>query len=131
MEDTPDSNDRDMRITAENQEDQPRDCFYSFCKFGSCNKALHDVLQHAMTAEIKCELEQLRDIKQSFAGTCGIMAARENTVCRSHRDCFTFPLAVQVFANDVGPESTKMVILRFGLNKSAFSHTPILLIDFF
>ena len=73
-----------------------------------------------LTTEIKCELEQLRDIKQSFAGTCGIIAARENTVCRSHRDSFTFPLAVQVFAKDVGPENIQLMILRFGLDKTAF-----------
>ena len=109
-----------MRITSENQEDQPRDCFYFFCKFGSCNKALHDVLHQAMTTEIQCELEQLRDIKQSFAGTCGIIAARENTVCRSHRDSFTYPLAVQVFAKDIGPAQTQPMILRFGLEKMDF-----------
>ena len=94
MDDTRDSNDRDMRITADHFED--------------------------LTTEIKCELEQLRDIKQSFAGTCGIIAARENTVCRSHRDSFTFPLAVQVFAKDVGPENIQLMILRFGLDKTAF-----------
>ena len=121
MDDTRDSNDADMRITADDFEDQPRDCFHFFCKLALTSHDMHDVLRQAMSTELKCELEQLRDIKQSFAGTCGIIAARENTVCRSHRDSFTFPLAVQVFANDVGPESTKMVILRFGLNKSAFS----------
>lgn len=120
MEDTRDSDDRNMRITAENQEDQPRDSFYFFCKFGSCNKALHDVLCEAMTKEIKCEIEQLRDIKQSFAGTCGIITARENTVCRSHRDSFTYPLAVQVFAKDIGPAQTQPMVLRFGLEKMDF-----------
>ena len=117
MNDTGD--DRNCPITPENREDQPRECFYSFCKLALTSHKMHDVLREAMTTELKCELEQLRSIKRSFAGTCGIIAAGENTVCRSHRDSFTVPLAVQVFAKEVGPAHTQAMILRFGLEKMA------------